>query len=455
MGGIEATGFLGRLRSFIDVFGTGGLLIVITVAIVIAAIALWRGTGLILFVLFITYSIGAISYGGVVFLATIARWGCFGLLVIGFFKKFHLPRASMFLFIFYALLGFLFVIRSVVPFWSMQRAVLLLMVVISVSVAVNGYITGPEKVATLFKMGIVAAAVWTATSMIFVQQFVRSTQLRFSIGELANVGAMAYAGAFFTPMIVWGIVQRKYKFWRIFSVLLIVPFVFILLLGGLRTAIVGMLVIGCFPLLFLRGKPVRTIIMLFVICSLILISVYGLYLFLPDKAEFLTRRLLSTYTTGRFAIWLKALQWCIERALFLGHGTGSAVTGQLELGLLFHNAYLQIWYNTGLLGLLAVLLFLAIYNIKSFHLIAKSRTEEMTDFSRVAFGYMIGITAIGMFEGTFAGAGGIGVCMLMIVTAMIDRLSQITEQEIHYAQYEAVGLNEPAWDEYGEHLVYY
>jgi len=448
------TDFLGRLRSFIDVFGTGGLLIVITVAIVMAAIALWRGTGLILFVLFITYSIGAITYGGVVFLSTIVRWGCLALLAIGFFKAFHPPKASMLLFVFYALLGFLFVSRSPILFWSAQRAVLLLMVVITVSVAVSGYITSPEKIATLFKMGIVAAAVWVATCMIFVQEFVRSARLRFTIGEGLG-GAVAYAGAFFAPMIVWGIVQRRYKFWRIFSIFLIAPFVFILLLGASRTAILGMLVMGSFPLLFLRGKPLRSIVMLFVIGSLVMLSIYALFVVLPDRAEFLTRRLLSTYTTGRFAVWLKALQWCIDRALFLGHGTGSSAIARLEFGLLFHNAYLQIWYSTGLLGLLAVLLFLAIYNIKSFRLIAKSQTEEMTDFSRVAFGYMIGITAIGMFEGTFAGAGGIAVCMLMIVTAMIDRLSQMTEQEIQFTQYEDVGLNEPVWDEYSEHLVHY
>jgi O-antigen ligase len=421
---------------------------------VIAAIALWRGTGLILFVLFITYSIGAISYGGVVFLSTIVRWGCLALLTIGFFKAFHPPRASMLLFVFYALLGFLFVSRSPILFWSAQRAVLLLMVVITVSIAVSGYITSPEKVATLFKMGIVAAAVWMITSMIFVQEFVRSTQLRFSIGA-GGGGSVAYGGAFFAPMVVWGIVQRRYRFWRIFSTLLIVPFVFVLLLGGVRTAIIGMLVIGSFPLLFLRGKPLRSVVMLFVMGSLVMLSIYALFIVLPDRAEFLTRRLLSIYTTGRFAVWLRALQWCIDRALFLGHGTGSSAIAQLEFGLLFHNAYLEIWYNAGLLGLLAVLLFLAIYNIKSFHLIAKSRTEEMTDFSRVAFGYMIGITAIGMFEGAFAGAGGIAVCMLMIVTAMIDRLSQMTEEEIHYAQYEAVELNEPVWDEYSEHLVPY
>lgn len=418
--------FFGRLKSFSETFGPGALIAIIVLAIIVVMISLWRGTGLIIFILFLTYSVGAITSGGVVFVSTLIRWACLALLGIGFFQGFSLPKASMLFFDFYVLLAFILIIFSPVPTIAIQQGVLLLTTVICVPIAINSYIKSTENIRRLFKMGIVAGAVWALTSTMFLSEYIYSTEERF------GTGVMAYAGAFFAPMIAWGIIQKRDILWKVFSMILIVPFTTILLLSAVRGAILGMLGIGLFPLLFLRGKPLRAFVQLFVVFLLIMLSIGILFVLVPTKSEYLINRIVSVSTTGRFYIWVDILSYCLQHP-FTGRGVGAAgVDGILVFGHQFHNAYLEIWYNAGLLGLVAVLVFLGIYLLKSLRLLTAAPTEDMADFSRVVFGYMLGISAMNVFESSLAGAGGIAITMLMIITVMIDKLKQMTQEESYY-----------------------
>ena len=146
------TDFLGRLRGLLEIFGPVVFFAVIFLALLIAVITLWRGVGPALFVLFLTYALSAVMEGGVVFLSTVVRWGCLILCIAGFFRMSSRPKASMFLFLLYALLGLLFVVRSEVFLWSLQRSALLVLVAVCVPSAINSYITGPDKIESLFKM---------------------------------------------------------------------------------------------------------------------------------------------------------------------------------------------------------------------------------------------------------------------------------------------------------------
>jgi O-antigen ligase len=174
------------------------------------------------------------------------------------------------------------------------------------------------------------------------------------------------------------------------------------------------------------------------------VSLFILYTVLPEKAAYLSERFLTVSTTGRSYRWAMALQWCVEKVGFIGMGIGTAnIIGVTKLSGSFHNAYLEIWCNSGLLGLGIVLLFLAIYVFKSIKLVKRSPTEETAEYSRVLLGYILAMVVMGMVEGVFSTAGGIGTCMLVIVATLIDRLSQIIEYDTEYAY----PLNE---DEYPE-----
>ena len=149
---------------------------------------------------------------------------------------------------------------------------------------------------------------------------------------------------------------------------------------------------------------------------------------MPGKATSLTEKVLSTSTSGRVELWTEALHRCVTRAMLSGNGIGSADTMARELGHGFHNAFLAIWYNAGFVGFLAVLLFIVIYITRSYSQTRRFRTNEMGEYSRIALGYMLGMTAIGLFENSFASSSGIAVFMLMVIAALIDRIGQIGDQ---------------------------
>jgi hypothetical protein len=428
MHGMEVD-FLGRLRGFVETFGSGGLLIIIIAAIIIVTIALWRGTGFLFLILFISFSLGAINQGGVVFMATLARWGCLFLLGVGLFKRPQFHSKAMLFFAFYVLLCIVFMFLSPIFMFSVQQTGLLVMTVLGVSLAINSYITSPKDISTLFKMGIVAAAVWTVTSITFLSQYRYSATLRFSTSAEIGGVAAAYAGAFFAPMVMWGIIQNRYILWRIFCIILFIPYALMIVVGGVRSAIIGMLVIASLPVLLSKVKLIRLIITAGALWALVAITMKMLFLLNPVKAQYLVERVFSTSTTGRFEMWLQALQLCIQSGL-LGHGV-SASSAAIP-GLLFHNSYLIIWYDASLLGLILVLLFLANYVLKSLRLIFGSQTQEITEYSLVALGYLLGMMAMGFFEGIIAAAGGVGMVMLMIFSNIIDQLRYFNAVELSY-----------------------
>ncbi len=421
--------FLGRLRSFVEIFGLGGLLVIIIAVLIIAAIAMWRGTGFLFLILFISFSLGAINQGGVVFMATLTRWGCLFLLGVGLFKRPQFHGKGLLFFAFYVLLCIMFIFLSPIFTFSAQQTVLLVMTVIGVSLAINSYITSPENIGTLFKMGIIAATIWTATSITFLSQYRYASALRFSTSTEMGGVAAAYAGAFFAPMVMWGIIQNRYFLWRIYSILLFIPYSLMIIAGGVRSAIIGMLVIASFPILLSKVKLIRIIIIACVLWALVAIMMKMLYLLNPVKAQYIVGRIFSTSTTGRFEMWVMALKLCIHSGL-LGHGV--AASSVAIPGIIFHNSYLIIWYDASLLGLILVLLFLANYVWKSLRLIFGTQTQEITEYSLVSLGYMLGMTAMGFFEGVLATAGGVGLVMLMVFSNIIDHLKYFKDVELSY-----------------------
>ncbi len=417
------TDFFGRLRGIFEYFGAVGFFGILFLAIIAAILVFRYGSGPVLFLLFITYALSAVMQGGVVFLTTVLRWFCLILCILGLYKMQYRPKASMLLFAFYALLGLFFVSRSAALFWSLQRAALLVLVLIAIPIAVCNYIVTPDRIKSLFKMGIIAATIWIGVSFLYFQDFLNSSNLQFG-GDV--VVGVAWAGAFFWPMVLWGIFQRK-LFWRIYCAMISVPIIFLLFIGGVRTAIFGMLIIGSLPLLISKIRPVKIIGLAAGISVLALVIRQILYAVTPGKATALTEKVLSSSTSGRTELWLEALHRC-KSAIFMGNGTGSADLVAREMGLGFHNAFLVIWYDTSMIGLLLVLLFLFIYTVRSFLTIRRSQNSELGDFSRISLGYMLGITAICMFENSITSSSGVAVFMLILITSLIDRIRQMEGQ---------------------------
>ena len=307
------TDFFGRINSLIETFGSGVLLTVVIVGLIVAFIVFHKGTGVVYFLLFSIYAVGLIQFGGIIFIATIVRWGCLMLLALGMFKNFVLPKGSFFFFWAYAFLCFIYVFRSPFPVWTFQLAALLLLVVVVVPVSARTYLVSYAKIDTLFKMGIFVAAMWTIVVVSLGRDFIYSSDLRLSGGSA--VGGFAFSGAFFAPMILWGIFQKKYKNLRLFSVLLITPFIVLLFLTGVRTALFALVIIAFLPMFFLRGKRVTTLLIFLFLSLLICAGLWMLYTNFPGKFDFLVGRVMSGQSSGRTYLWSRGLDWCSFRGV--------------------------------------------------------------------------------------------------------------------------------------------
>jgi O-antigen ligase len=116
----------------------------------------------------------------------------------------------------------------------------------------------------------------------------------------------------------------------------------------------------------------------------------------------------------------------IAKNPFWGHGMGAAET---VISFSFHNAYLEVWYNTGILGLFLFLTsqFYFIYRI--FYLNRVSKDPEIKSTLALALGYMLGFIVICIFESTGAGASNINIILYLFLGVLVsnNRLENRTQ----------------------------
>ena len=174
-----------------------------------------------------------------------------------------------------------------------------------------------------------------------------------------------------------------------------------LLLSGQRTGTIARFNFNI-PLLFLffRQKKIVSFLLIFTfIIFLIGLVSLGDYF---DKIDFLDRRYSQeSGISGRLDIWEKALNE-IDKNPILGRGIGAS---ENVIENSFHNAYLEVWFNSGILGLLLYLsaigyFFVACYICNE----AITEDKENNPIFKLAFGYMIGFILINIFESIGAGA---------------------------------------------------
>ncbi len=421
--GRESHDLAGRIASFLETFGAEGGMFLIIGLVLAVGVAFWRGAGFVLFLLMLSYAFGPIQEGGVIFAATLIRWSCFGLLLLVCIRDFQAPNRTMYLYLFYTMCGLIFFVNSPAPLWTIQKGCLRLMMALSIPLAVTTYVSSTADVARLFKIIIFTAAVWIVISLSFFQSYAQSEVLRFKLG---GESALAVdAGAYLAPILVWGIVQSRRKKLRICSAVLIVPFIMLLLLSGKRTAFAGQLIIGSAPLLLLGKNPLKLIGFLVAGAIFAASSVFVMFQLVPHRAGPLIERFASRGITERGALWEYGMQLCL-RSPVMGHGEGAADAAGAIVGHGFHNGYLIAWYNSGMLGLCALVLFLLAYTIKAWRLYRRAQTDEMADFARLAFGYLLAVIAVAFFVGSIGGVANITNCMLLIMCALIDRLGTMT-----------------------------
>jgi O-antigen ligase len=135
----------------------------------------------------------------------------------------------------------------------------------------------------------------------------------------------------------------------------------------------------------------------------------------------------QTGLSGRDFLWQMAWNF-ISRNIFMGHGSGGA---DLVTQDLFHNSYLEAWYNGGIVGFVAFLAALGRAIYVGFALLRRVDKDIKIEIA-LSFGFVLGVCFVGFFEGVVAGASTITVILLMVTTTIMERFyyeSRQTEEE--------------------------
>ncbi|MCH7840007.1 MAG: O-antigen ligase family protein [Planctomycetes bacterium] len=232
---------------------------------------------------------------------------------------------------------------------------------------------------------------------------------------------------------LWATLRGWNPLWRALGVFGVFSIPLCLFLSGTRTAmVVG--VLSCAPILF-RGSMLRSI-GIWVLVGMLGIGafMFGQSMLQGRSTRHISDRLTTLDLSGRASKWSYALESCLTSPVF-GHGAGGAETLRQDSasGVIFHNAYLAIWYNTGIIGLVCVVSVLISQGLRAMYLMRRAPDPVARDVMRVAFGMLLALGAIGMVENSLSSPSDAVIAMFVMMVSLVERVRQMSEQGQAYA----------------------
>jgi O-antigen ligase len=345
--------------------------------------------------------------------ASLVRWlSLFLMFILGIFQKRIRISGGVLLFWGYVLLGLVFLFRANSINWQVQKSFLLLIFALAIPLAYSGETYKGLKY-SLLSISL-TATIYSLLNFIALPGQLNDAE-RFSGFSMEAPGfALALGGLL--PFTLWALWRANNKAIKIACGLGFFLGVIILIISGQRTGTIGGL-ISLLPMLltFLRRKNIgwyALAISLPLLLGYIVLQYAGL-----ERENFLYERYsFNSDLTGRPLIWEKAFSEIGKNPL-LGKGMGAAET---KISYSFHNSYLEVWFNTGLLGLF---FFIAsqIYFLYRIWFLRRSSSElEIISLLALALGYMMGFIFICMFESVGAGASNINLILYLFLGVFVS-----------------------------------
>ena len=346
-------------------------------------------------------------------LSSLLRWlSIFLLLISGILRNQVKVSAGLLFFWGYVFLGFLFLFRANSIDWQFQRCLLLLIVALAIPLAY-----GNESYRSI-KSSLVcislAAVVFSLMNFISLPAKL-SEAARFS-GYSRGAASFALFLGGLLPFTFWGLWRANSRSIRMACLLGFIFGLITLILSGQRTGTLAGL-IALSPLLIAIRKPK------FIACcvSLVILTLFLGYSlveqFSGQRIDFLFGRYSVDFSlSGRTPIWKNALLH-IDKNPLLGRGVGAAET---VIDYSFHNAYLEIWYNTGLLGLLLFLASQFYFLYRIIYLGRIFKDPESKAVLALALGYMSGFIFMCLFESIGAAASSLNVILYLFLGVLLS-----------------------------------
>jgi O-antigen ligase len=365
-------------------------------------------------------------------IAALTRWGAIGLLVvIPLVRRGPFYRGGVLLFMVYALCGFIFLLNAVSPEWQIQRALLLLAAVVAVPSSAIIAASDARSVKRLFmELGVIGCLVVLVSAVQLPAQL--ATVGRFT-GASQGVPHYAMVLGSLIPFVFLGIWTYTNRVVRILFLGVFLIGAFCLLITAQRAGTLGG-VIGITPLLIGLGlsKKIRIVAVGILGALIVLLVISNL-----DEARL--KYIQSRYETksglsNRDVVWAEAFGMIMENVL-VGHGTGAAENTRTSESS-FHNAYLEAWFNGGLLGLLCFVGAQIRVLCVTFWLTRNGPMELRKEIT-LALGVVLGICFVGLFESSPAGASTILVLNFLVAAAVMEsqyRIARTSKEQMQTSQ---------------------
>jgi O-antigen ligase len=345
-------------------------------------------------------------------IAPVVRWlAIFLFVALGILNgKLKVPNGFL-LFWGYAILGFISLFRALSFGYQIQRSVLLLIVAFMIPLVYT------NKTFLFTRRSLEAIAL--ASSVFCILNFILLPGGLSNVGRFSGLSKGAASFALFLggmlPFTLWG--TWKTRGWMRFLCLcgFLTGFVTLVFTGQRTGTLAG--VISLIPL-FLLMQTRKT----FGYSLLLVIGVLSIGFFFSQQSDVARNTfLLSRYSTiaglsGRETIWQMALEEIAANPV-LGRGIGAA---EMFFSSSFHNAYLEVWYNTGFLGLICYIAAQGVFLYQAVWLFFTRKDPEIKPVLAVAVGYMIGFIGVSMFESIGAGASGINLIFYLFLGFMVS-----------------------------------
>ena len=362
-------------------------------------------------------------------IASLVRWLSVLLLLLTgiLFSKIEIPLGLL-LFWGYVFSGYVSLFRAISFNWQFQRGLLLVIVAVAIPIAYSNRSYKAYR-STLVLIAIVATIFSILNSLSLPSHL--SDPIR-SMGYSKTAPALTVVLGGLLPFSFWGLWSVKSKVIRIALGLGFLSGIATLVLSGQRAGTVAG-IIGLIPLALtttIRKKNIGWSLLL-----AILLFLLGFFLIQQSSVQridfLLSRYRLDAGLSNRDWIWQLALSEIEENPL-LGQGIGAA---EWVISSSFHNAYLEVWFNAGFLGLVLFVTSQIYFFCRIFYLYRVSGDPETKSILALALGCMLGFVVLCIFESIGAGASNLNLILYLFLGVLVssDVLFTVTSSPVSAA----------------------
>jgi hypothetical protein len=392
---------------------TGGMVLA-AAGVLMAYWTVGNRVNVLMFILVLAAALAGTALPIVSAVAPLLRWVAVILLLCSglAFSRIRVP-VPVLLFWGYVFLGFVSLFSAISLGWQFQRAVVLLLVALAIPIAYGSRSYGAYY-STLVLIGL-SGTLFALLNMISLPGQLNDPGRSLGYSKTAPALAVVLGGLL--PFTLWGLWQARPNAIRILMGLGLLAGTVTLLLSGQRAGTVAG-VIGVIPLLLLMTTRKRYAGRSLVLLALLFAG--GVFLILqasPEKVSFLASRYSLDYgLSNRDLIWGTAYSE-ISRSPLLGRGIGAS---EWIISSSFHNAYLEVWFNTGIAGLLLFVGAQSYFLGRIFYLSRGAAGGKARPVLALALGYMLGFATLCLFESIGAGASNVNLILYLFLGVLIS-----------------------------------